>query len=689
MKYTFLIFIVFCSISKTYSQTQDVKRITAEIELFPTIKSIKGTLEVEMSILQKTNEVYLDSEGIAYDYILSEKDTLQYELRDNKVFIKGDFKPKSYIFQLSYKATPKQTLYFVNDSNLPEIFTQGQGKYTSHWLPSIDAMTDKIEFDVSIIAPKDLTIIANGQLKSNVTVANGKQLWKFDMIHPMSSYLVAIAAGNFEKKMLTSESGIPLELYYEPQDANKVEPTYRYSKDIFDFLEKEIGVAYPWQNYKQVYVKDFLYAGMENTSATIFSDAFVTDELGFVDRNYVNVNAHELAHQWFGDLVTEESSAHHWLHEGFATYYALLVEREIFGDNYYYWKLYQSAEQLKELSDKGKGEALTNPKASSLTFYEKGAWALHILREKVGDAAFKKGVQLYLEKHKFQNVTVDNFLNEVAETSEMDLSDFKSNWLEQSAFKAEDALRSLNYSAFMQSYFELSALRPAPLKDKADIFFDYLSDPKINDYIGQEIVFQLANDPYEEALSLMKMAFKTNNILVRQAIVANVKDIPKTLQSEFESLLNDNSYQTKELALYTLWQNFPQNRLAYLDTLKGVEGFSDRNVELLWLTLNLATQHYEPGKKSDVFQKLTTYTNESYSYQIRENAFNYLYQIEAFSDESLANLVNASTHHVWRFKKFSRDLLQEVLKKGDNKKRITKLRPTFSDLENAYLDTIL
>ncbi len=86
---------------------------------------------------------------------------------------------------------------------------------------------------------------------------------------------------------------------------------------MFDFLEDEIGFPYPWQNYKQVPVHDFFYAGMENTSLTIFSDAFVVDSIGFNDRNYINVNAHELAHQWFGDLVTAKSGEHHWLQEGF------------------------------------------------------------------------------------------------------------------------------------------------------------------------------------------------------------------------------------------------------------------------------------------------------------------------------------------------------------------------------------
>src|SRR5690606_29038106 len=365
-----------------------------------------------------------------------------------KVWFVGNFeKGKIYKADFWYSMIPKQTLYFFGD----EVWTQGQGKYTSHWLPSIDDVNDKIEFDLMFLIPKDKPVVANGKLidLQNVHEVNA---WRFDMEKPMSSYLVAFAIGDFNKKDLVSNSGIPIELYYKPSDSLKVEPTYRYSKQIFDFLESEIGVAYPWQNYKQVPVRDFLYAGMENTTATFFSEAFVVDSTGFNDRNYVNVNAHELAHQWFGDMVTEKASEDHWLQEGFATYYALLAEKDIFGDDYYYWQLYQTAEQLKALSDEGKGESLLNPKASSLTFYQKGAWALHILREKIGDEAFKMAIKNYLEKYKFKNVSTDDFLNEVKGVSAIDISDFERKWLQQSAFKGEEAYQSLLKSEFIKKY---------------------------------------------------------------------------------------------------------------------------------------------------------------------------------------------------------------------------------------------
>jgi aminopeptidase N len=126
---------------------------------------------------------------------------------------------------------------------------------------------------------------------------------------------------------------------------------------------------------------------MENT-ATVFSSRYVVDSTGFEDRNYTNVNAHELAHQWFGDLVTAQSGKHHWLQEGFATYYAALAEREIYGDDYFYSKLYETAQQIKYASRTDTIPVL-NEKASSLSFIKR-AWALFALREAIGDQAFKR-----------------------------------------------------------------------------------------------------------------------------------------------------------------------------------------------------------------------------------------------------------------------------------------------------------
>ena len=632
----------------------DFIRIHAEINTNSVEKKIDGKVSYSFRVLQNCDSIYLDA--INMRIINSDsKGPISIHSEEKKIWFLSDFKKDStYSYSFSYEASPKQTLYFNRD----QIWTQGQGKYTSHWLPSLDDMNDKIEFDLSIAAPKDRQLIANGKLDS-VESNKTQNIWHFNMEQPMSSYLAAFAIGDYSKLKIVSDSGIPIELYYDPKDSVRAEPTYRYTKHIFDFLENEIGVPYPWQNYKQIPVRDFLYAGMENTTATIFSEAFVVDSIGFNDRNYVNVNAHELAHHWFGNLATESSGDHHWLQEGFSTYYALLSEKEIFGKDYFYWKLYQSAEQLKALSDEEKGESLLDPKASSLTFYEKGAWALHILKEKIGENAFKTAIRNYLTNFKFKNVTTNDFLNEVNNVYEGDLSQFRNDWLEQSAFKAEEAYRSLIRSDFVKGFFEISALREIPLIDKKAQLLEALDHP--NDFIGQEIVFQLEGESFSESLEIYRKAFNSENRYIRQSIALSMTNIPQELKEAYESLLNDDSYVTKESALGNLWINYPEDRSVYLNSTRGIIGFQDKNLRQFWLFLAIITNDYHSEERQNYLKELRGYTSAEYSFEIREKAFGFIDYANWWDDGSLLNLIDGCMHYNWRFRKSSRAILRSKI----------------------------
>jgi len=680
----FLLFFVFAGNFKLQAQQTDVVdflMIEASIGTNADEKKVEGRFLTAFKVLKETDSIFMDAVNIQINDIK----TANFKITsgEKKVWFVGNFEVgTTYKADFYYEMSPKQTLYFFGD----EIWTQGQGKYTSHWLPSIDDVNDKIEFDLQLLAPIDKVVIANGKL---IDFGNLHEVntWRFNMKNPMSSYLVAFAIGDFNKKDLVSNSGIPIELYYKPKDSLKVEPTYRYSKEIFDFLETEIGVPYPWQNYKQVPVRDFLYAGMENTTLTIFSQAFVVDSTGFNDRNYVNVNAHELAHQWFGNLVTEKAGEDHWLQEGFATYYALLAEKEIFGDDYYYWQLYQTAEQLKAMSDEGKGESLLNPEASSLTFYQKGAWALHILRERIGEDAFKLAIKNYLEKYKFKNVATQDFLNEVKNVSDVDISTFEKDWLQQTAFQSEDAYQSLLQSAFIRKYFEISALRAVPFSDKKIQLKTALTFP--NDFIGQEAVFQLMDEPLAETLPLYKTAFNSNNLYVRQAIALSLQTIAKELQTEYESLLQDDSYVTMESALYQLWMQFPEKRTEYLNKTKRIEGFQNKNIRQLWLALALLTEGYDNPEKENYVSELKYYTSPDYSFEIREKAFDYVNELQLWDTQTLKNLVEATVHPTWRFAKPSKALLNNLLQSEKYHEQVKVLGRQVSEGAANYLNSII
>ncbi len=356
-------------------------------------KSISGTITYEFKVKKAIDTIKIDAINMEFSEVAINGKSVNFKNSGKTLDLFEGFKKGKNKLTFSYLAKPKQTLYFTGQDENLQIWTQGQGRYTSHWLPSFDDVNEKVVFNLSVKFQNGYKIISNGVFK-NVNhkrngYENGFSTYNYQMEKPMSSYLVMLAIGNFAKQTTTTKSGTQLEFYLDKNDVSKFEPTYRYSKEMFDYLEQEIGVKYPWGIYRQVPVRDFLYAGMENTTSTIFAQDFVVDSIGFNDRNYVNVNAHELAHQWFGDLITAQSGKHHWLQEGFATYYALLAERHLFGDDYFYEELNDYAEQLKRAS-KTDTVPVMNEKASSLSFYKKGAWALHVMREDIGAKDFQK-----------------------------------------------------------------------------------------------------------------------------------------------------------------------------------------------------------------------------------------------------------------------------------------------------------
>ncbi|MDG5491242.1 M1 family metallopeptidase [Psychroserpens sp. SPM9] len=651
--------LIFCgSITAQQTDYVDFLSVKADVRFDFETKRVSASVDYKFKILKETDSIYLDVRDNIDHYELHDSN---FKLRDN---LNGNrlvfnytnelVRDSIYEFKLIYFLYPKKALYFIDD----QIWTQGQGKYTSNWLPSIDDVNDKIEFDISISYKNGYEVLANGKLVDK-EIGDTYTTWHYNMQKPMSSYLVALAIGNYDKKTEVSKSGIPLEYYYYPEDSLKVEPTYRYTKQMFDFLEEEIGVSYPWQNYKQVPVKDFLYSGMENTSLTIFSDSFVVDSTAYNDRNYITVNAHELAHQWFGDLVTATSGEHHWLQEGFATYYALLAERAIFGDDHYYWQLFENAQELIAQDAAGQSTSLLNPKSSSTTFYKKGAWALHILREKVGDTAFKSAVKAYLEKHQFANVETTDFIAEVEQASGLDLTEFVNEWLVSKALPEDAMVKSLKQSSFMQEYFMVDC---EAYSSKCET---YLSS-YISDKAKVKVISQISDKIKADAFQ--------NGLKVRQAIARYVDEIPVELKSDYETLLNDKSYNTIEAALYNLWVNFPQERVRYLQKTKDIKGFNDYNVRLLWLALHLNTLEFQPEKKQEVLQEVIGYSLPGQHFELRMNAFNYLKLLGGFEVKSIESLLEAQTHHNWRFSKYAKNLISELEQNATYKNIINKLK---------------
>ena len=690
----FLLFTVFTFAQQ--NQKVDFKTAFGNISVNPIEKKVSGSVRYIFDVKQTIDTIRIDAQKMVITNVKINNKTVKFTNTGRTLNLFEGYKTGKNKVAFIYEATPKQTMYFNGhfdcaqcdkDSIIPsavegQVWTQGQGKYTSHWFPSFDDVNEKVIFNLNISFDKKYQVLSNGVLLKELPNKN-EMIWQYEMKKPMSSYLLAVVIGDFRHQVVASKSGIPLQLFIPTKDTAKFESTYRYSKQIFDYLEEEIGVKYPWKIYKQIPVEDFLYAGMENTSATIFAEDFVVDAIGFNDRNYVNVNAHELAHQWFGDLVTAKSGKHHWLQEGFATYYAMLAERQIFGDDYFYHQLYRSSLQLRNAARTDTIPVL-NEKASSFSFYQKGAWALHLIRETIGPKLFQKAVINYLKKHQFQNAETDDFLVEVKKVSNFDTEKFKKVWLEDYRFRNDEANVLLKKNEFIRTLFETQKMRLKPFAENKEKFKELLQS-NVFYPVKTEILYQIKDISFEDKKELLLLALQTNDVKVRQSVAEFTDEIPLEFKTNYETLLDDVSYDTREIAFMNLWKNFPESRTVYLAKAEKWIGGNDKSLRSLFLTFSIENQSPE---KDNYYKELVNYSSPLYESSVRQNAIINALAINEKDPTVLKNLINATTHYKWQFTKFARDKIRELLV-GGAKPQFQMIYQTLSEKEKIQLDKLL
>src|SRR6185437_8773506 len=297
-----------------------------------------------------------------------------------------------------------------------------------NWIPMYDNWNDKMITETIVTFDKDYQVLSNGTKLGVKDNADGTKTWHYKMTHPHSPYLVMLGIGKYGIDDRKSKSGVPLHLYYYPEWKDRVEATYKYSAEMIDFYEKEIGMKYGWESYSQIPVQDFMFGAMENTTATIYGDFLLVDGRSALDRAYIGVNAHELAHQWFGDMVTCRTSSYMWLHENFATYYSALFDKEIFGKDYFDWERRgQQNAALDEL--KKNSNPISCSMAGTTRLYPQGAFVLNMLKYVVGGReVYNKAIKYYLEKHKYENVDSRDLLLAFEETTGMSLDWFWDEW---------------------------------------------------------------------------------------------------------------------------------------------------------------------------------------------------------------------------------------------------------------------
>jgi aminopeptidase N len=311
---------------------------------------------------------------------------------------------------VAYRVTPRRGLYFLApDEHYPnrprQVWTQCQEEDARYFIPCHDSPHTKMTTEVVARVPAGWYALSNGELVSVDKPPSGSHVFHWKMNEPHPSYLFTLVAGEFSEISETVRVGgrdLPL-TYLVPKglEADGRRAFGRTPEMITHFSEL-IGVPYPWNKYAQVVVSDFIFGGMENTTATTMYEHVLLDERAAIDISSDDIVAHELAHQWFGDYVTCRAWSEAWLNEGFATFFEQVWrEKDLGRDEYAYAIKGDLASYAAEAHGRYRRPIVCQDYDAPLDLfdrhlYEKGGLVLHALRVELGDALFWRGVRRYL-----------------------------------------------------------------------------------------------------------------------------------------------------------------------------------------------------------------------------------------------------------------------------------------------------
>lgn len=403
-------------------------------------RNISGTSKLTFQpIAQPLSQFELDAVGLTVENITAQGATLKaHEVTADKIVL--HFDPALPVdaeasVTITYHAEPQRGLYFRTpemgyQKGDTQVWSQGEPELHHFWFPSYDYPNQRFTTEVTCHVPEGMEVISNGALASHDKDMRGLVAWHWKQDKPHPNYLIGLAAGYFHT--LEEKTGsVPLGLSVPPSEKDQAANAFLDTKHIIEFYQRETGVPFAWDKYHQVYLLDFVAGGMENTSCT-----FETASLLFRDdteqlRTLRPLDAHETAHQWFGDLVTCRDWAHLWLNEGFATYYATLYEGEAKGADEMRYTLWNDAHKVYEALD-GKPIVWRDYPDPQWQFdyrnYPKASWCLHMIRSRLGPDLYRRCIHTYLERHRGGNVTTDDIQAVFEELSGLSFDQFFDQW---------------------------------------------------------------------------------------------------------------------------------------------------------------------------------------------------------------------------------------------------------------------
>ncbi len=383
-------------------------------------------------------------------YVDGEETEFNYDGKRIEVYLKDKGKRNNIVnIRVDYEViNPRKGLWFVpidRDEEAIQVWTQGQPEDTRYWLATYDYPNLKAQVSLTLIVPSWAYVVANGRLISE-KIENDKKISKWVLDSKIPTYLIAFAAGKFSVKE-DKIGDVPL-LYVVPKGReDDIARSFSNTPKMIKFFEEYTGVKYPYPKYAQVCVSEFVAGGMENASITILTDTTLHDEKAHMDFSSEPLVSHELAHQWFGDLVTCKDWSNLWLNEGFATLFEAFWRRESLGEDEFVYDLLGMIDTyVSEYSSLYSRPIMMRiykypDEMFDRHSYPKAAMVIWTLLNIVGENNFRKAIKKYLEKYREDVADTEDFRKVFEE-----VTGFHLDWFfEQFIYSAGHPMISFSY----------------------------------------------------------------------------------------------------------------------------------------------------------------------------------------------------------------------------------------------------
>ncbi|MBC7903109.1 MAG: M1 family metallopeptidase [Gemmatimonadaceae bacterium] len=415
----------------------DIKQYEYHLTLNDADNSIKGKAVISVRFLKGANNFELDlakknkeGKGMTVLNVLENKSPVTFThdrdiLRINTFAKEGE----QISYTVEYEGVPADGLVIDKNKYGERSFFGDNWPDRAHqWLPCVDHPADKAAVEWNITAPEKYQVIANGILIEESNLPGQKKLTRWKETVELPTKVMVIGVASFSVSHVGEVDCIPVSSWVYPQEREKGFYDYSLAKDMLPWFIKNIG-PYPYRKLANVQAKT-VFGGMENASAIFYFENSITG-----DRKLESLLAHEIAHQWFGNSATETSWSHVWLSEGFATYMTHLYLEEKYGPDSLKKRMADDRQKVIDFESKTKTPVVTTTVTNNFmqllnpNSYEKGGWVLHMLRRKIGDEKFWKGIRNYYAEFAGRNASTEDFVRVMQVAAGVDLQKFFAQWL--------------------------------------------------------------------------------------------------------------------------------------------------------------------------------------------------------------------------------------------------------------------